>query len=157
MLLEKRQSRGEHPKPLLGRVDPLPQRLVLRLQVDHPQPGFLELGPGDDAAAGLRLLQLGLGLERAAPPRRQLFGQVLQDPLQIGQGRQVGPIVGVCHAHPPVRDPPSRRWIPNSAATAASSRASASSTSLSRSVLSGARNVSRNATLRVAAGSSAPR
>ena len=68
-------------------------------------------------------------LRRAPPPGRQLLGDVLEHPLELGERRQIGTLVGVCHGHPPVRDEPPRRSMPSSAASAASSRASASSTS----------------------------
>ena len=52
VLLEEREAGREHAEPLLGRLDPLPQRLVLGLQLDDPLPRLLELGPGHHAAAG---------------------------------------------------------------------------------------------------------
>src|SRR6266498_4844415 len=157
LLLQEGEPGGQHPQPLLGAVDPLAERLVLGLELDHPLARFLQLGAGDHTAARLRFLQFGLGLEAPAAPRGQLLGEAREDPLEFGQRRQIRTVIGVCHSHSPVRDPPSRRWMPNSSASAARSRTSASSTSLSRSVRSGARKPSRNATLRVPDGSSGPR
>src|SRR6185312_13561521 len=127
-------------------------------QLDDPLPGQVEFGTCQHAAVGADVLKLTFGFQRSPPPAGQLFRQVVQQLLQIGHGLLVRPLVMVDHVgSPPLGALASRRWMPNSEASAASMRTSIASISGSRSVRSAARKVSRNATLRRPPGSSGPR
>src|SRR5215203_6111538 len=158
MLFEKRDPAGQRLKPVLSGIDPESQRLILRFQLDDPLACLGELGPGKHAAVGAGLLQLAFRLQCSPAPAGQLLGEVADHLFEVAQRALVGPFVIVRHAQSPLpAAPTSRRWMPSSPARPASIFFSTASTSASRRVLSGARKVNRNATLRVPAGSSGPR
>jgi hypothetical protein len=56
MLFEERYPAGKCPEPVLGRIDPQPESLILGLELDHPLSGLRQLGPGEDATIGPGLL-----------------------------------------------------------------------------------------------------
>ena len=140
----------EHLDRFARRLDPLPQHLILRLQLDQPLASLLELGPG-------RLAALGLGLRELAPPLGGIAGASRRAPRSgavaavssSASAFRSGRVVAVRHRHSPPRVAPApRRRTPSSSSSAVEQPRLGLIHLRVAQGASGARNVSRNATLR---------
>src|SRR6185436_9091537 len=71
------------------------------LQLDHALPGAGQLGTFVDSALRPDVLELRLGLERAAPPRCDLGTEVLEELLELGHRPKIRTLVTVRHVSLP--------------------------------------------------------
>ena len=156
MMLEERQPRREHAEPFLRAVDPLPERLVFRFERHQACRASRSAAPATTPPLALASCS---SLSALRVRRRQLASSSatwLSTFSRSATAGRSGTFVRVRHRHSPARKP--RVPSPDSQLGLENGEKpdSAWSISVSRSVRSGARKVSLNATLLVPDGSSRP-
>jgi len=95
MLFQEGEPAGNDLEPILGRIDSLPQGLVLGFKLDHSLASLGELRTRHHAAVGPGLLQLALRFQGPPAPPGELFGEMMDHLLELVEGFLVGALVVV--------------------------------------------------------------
>src|SRR2546430_12868919 len=82
------------------RLDALPQRFVVLLQIRHPDPR-LHVRLGGSTPAARSLLQLSFGLDGTRTPDGQLIRHVAENRLELVEDLRISSLSVVRQAHPP--------------------------------------------------------